>query len=73
MHFVQNFPFFCILLTLMGAVVSSVLKGKHAQRVTLFLIGTSLTPATFKSCGLRPLVQGVALWFLIGGLALLAI
>lgn len=42
MHFVQNFPFFCILLTLMGAVISSVLKGKHAQRVTLFLIGAVL-------------------------------
>ena len=42
MHFVQNFPFFCILLTLMGSVVSSVLKGKHAQRVTLFLIGAVL-------------------------------
>ena len=42
MHFVQNFPFFCILLTLMGSVVSSVLKAKHAQRVTLFLIGAVL-------------------------------
>lgn len=42
MHFVQNFPFFCILLTLMGAVSSSVLSGKNARRVTLFLIGTVL-------------------------------
>ena len=50
-----------------------VLLAKRGIIVTLFLIGTSLTPATFKSCGLRPLVQGVALWFLIGGLALLAI
>lgn len=38
MQFVQNFPFFCILLSLMTAVVSSVLSGKAAQRATLGLI-----------------------------------
>ena len=38
MRFVQNFPFFCILLTLMCAVASSVLKGRGARRVTLFAI-----------------------------------
>lgn len=38
MRFVQNFPFFCILLSLMCAVVSSVLKGRAARRVTLGLI-----------------------------------
>ena len=38
MQFVQNFPFFSILLTLMGAVASSVMSGKRARRTTLFLI-----------------------------------
>ena len=37
MQFVQNFPFFCILLTLMGAVASSVMSSRMA-RTTLFLI-----------------------------------
>ena len=38
MQFVQNFPFFCILLTLMGAVASSVMSSRMARRTTLFLI-----------------------------------
>ncbi|MDO5377475.1 MAG: proton-conducting transporter membrane subunit [Clostridia bacterium] len=38
MAFVQNFPFFCILLTLICAVVTSVLKGAAARRMTLFVI-----------------------------------
>ena len=38
MHFVQNFPFFCILLTLICAVVTSVLKGRPARWLTMGLI-----------------------------------
>ena len=38
MQFVQNFPFFCILLALMGAVASSVMSSRMARRTTLFLI-----------------------------------
>ena len=38
MQFVQNFPFIGILLTLMCAVISSVLKPKAARAVTLFAI-----------------------------------
>ena len=38
MHFVQNFPFFCILLTLICAVVTSVLKGRPARWLTMSLI-----------------------------------
>lgn len=38
MQFVQNFPFFCILLTLICAVITSVLKGRAARRMTLFVI-----------------------------------
>ena len=38
MHFVQNFPFFCILLTLICAVITSVLKGRPARWLTMGLI-----------------------------------
>lgn len=38
MAFVQNFPFFCILLTLICAVITSVLNGAAARRMTLFVI-----------------------------------
>ena len=45
MQFVQNFPFFCIMLTLICAVVSSVLKGKAARRLTCLMI-TAVTVMT---------------------------
>ncbi len=35
--------------------------------LTLFLIGAGLTRATLSELGLRPLLQGVLLWALIGG------
>lgn len=38
MHFVQNFPFFCILLTLICAVITSVLRGRQARWLTMGLI-----------------------------------
>ena len=43
-----------------------VLLAKHGINATLFLIGSSLTPAALKACGVRPLIQGVLLWILIG-------
>jgi uncharacterized integral membrane protein (TIGR00698 family) len=33
--------------------------------LTLFLIGANLTPATLKSVGVRPLLQGVLLWICV--------
>lgn len=33
--------------------------------LTLFLIGANLTPATLKSVGARPLIQGVVLWIIV--------
>ena len=45
MQFVQNFPFFCIMLTLICAVVTSVLKGKAARRLTCLMI-TAVTVMT---------------------------
>ncbi len=46
---------------------------KAGMTVTLFLIGASLTRATIKSVGVRPLLQGVALWIVISVAALFAV
>ncbi len=45
MQFVQNFPFMCILLTLICAVVTSVLKGRQARWLTMCMI-TAVTAMT---------------------------
>ena len=42
MQFVQNFPFFSILLKLMGAVASSVMSGRRARHTTLLLMAANL-------------------------------
>ena len=39
--------------------------GKIGLTVTLFLIGTGLNKETLKSVGLRPLLQGTALWIIV--------
>jgi uncharacterized integral membrane protein (TIGR00698 family) len=44
--------------------------GKLGLTATLFLIGTSISRATLKEVGWRPLAQGVALWLLVGSLSL---
>ena len=41
--------------------------------VTLFLIGAGLSRATLKKVGIRPMVQGVLLWLLMGGGTLMLI
>ena len=38
MAFVQNFPFFCIIITLFSGPLSSILSGKAAQRLNLAVI-----------------------------------
>ena len=40
--------------------------GKIGLTVTLFLIGTGLNKATLKNVGVRPLLQGLALWIVVG-------
>jgi uncharacterized membrane protein YadS len=40
--------------------------GKIGLTVTLFLIGTGLNKETLKRVGTRPLLQGLALWILVG-------
>jgi uncharacterized integral membrane protein (TIGR00698 family) len=55
--------------------VFSVLNrlGKTGLVVTLFLIGTGLSKKTLQQVGARPLLQGVALWIVIGTASLAAI
>ena len=47
--------------------------GRAALTVVLFLIGTGITRNTLKEVGVRPLIQGVALWIVVGSLSLWAI
>lgn len=54
-----------------GEVVNSV--SKRLLVVTLFLIGASLTRETVKSVGIKPFLQGVILWILVGSATLGAI
>ncbi len=40
--------------------------GKIGLTVTLFLIGTGLNKETLKRVGVRPLLQGLMLWIIVG-------
>jgi len=68
--FILFFCFAALLNTLLPAFNSTfgVLNhlGKIGLTVTLFLIGTGLTKETLKRVGVRPLLQGLALWIIIG-------
>lgn len=44
--------------------------GELGLAVTLFLIGTGITRNTVKEVGLRPMIQGVFLWLIVGGASL---
>jgi uncharacterized integral membrane protein (TIGR00698 family) len=44
--------------------------GKIGLTVTLFLIGTGLNKETLKQVGIRPLVQGLVLWIIVGTITL---
>jgi uncharacterized membrane protein YadS len=37
---------------------------------TLYLIGTGISRATIRDVGVRPFLQGVALWIIVGTLSL---
>ena len=47
--------------------------GKAGLTATLFLIGTSLSKKTLRHVGIRPLVQGIVLWIIVGTASLAAI
>ena len=69
--------FFCLaalLNTLLPAYTGAFTVLNHLGRigltVTLFLIGTSLSKQTLAKVGVRPLLQGVILWAIVGSTTL---
>lgn len=50
-----------------------VFGAKKCMTLTLFLIGAGLSKNTIKSIGVKPLLQGIALWFFISIASLLCI
>ena len=46
---------------------------KIGLKITLFLIGSSLSRELLKSVGIKPMLQGVLLWFAISSISLIAI
>ena len=56
-----------------GAYARLVTLGKDGLAVVLFLIGTGLSRETLRRVGVRPMLQGVALWIIIATTSLLAI
>ncbi len=57
----------------MGAYLDLNRLGKAGLTATLFLIGTSLSKKTLQTVGVRPFLQGVVLWIVVGGISLAAI
>ena len=47
--------------------------GKAGLTVVLFLIGTGITRTTLREVGVRPLLQGMALWVVVASMSLWAI
>lgn len=47
--------------------------GRTGLTVTLFLIGTGISKTTLRKVGVRPMLQGVALWIVVAALSLWAI
>ncbi|HKO14250.1 MAG TPA: putative sulfate exporter family transporter [Acidobacteriaceae bacterium] len=47
--------------------------GRMGLAVTLFLIGTGITRATLRQVGVRPLLQGILLWAVVGSASLFLI
>jgi uncharacterized integral membrane protein (TIGR00698 family) len=76
-YFILLFLLASIARTFLPAVaevsVSLVGLAKVGLSVTLFLIGTGLSPHTLRAVGLRPLAQGLVLWIVTATLTLLAV
>lgn len=62
-----------LLPGLSSAYAHLTLLGKDGLTVVLFLIGTGLSRETLRRVGVRPMVQGVALWIVIATVSLLLI
>jgi uncharacterized integral membrane protein (TIGR00698 family) len=79
-----HIPWF-ILFFILAAVANTFLQWIHPESaqlvrlgrlglaVTLFLIGTGLTRETIKNVGIRPFLQGVLLWVVVGSASLFLI
>lgn len=57
----------------MGTYLDLNRLGKAGLTATLFLIGTSLSKQTLKDVGIKPFLQGVILWIIVGTVSLAAI
>jgi uncharacterized membrane protein YadS len=68
--FILFFCFAALLNTLLPAFNSTFGAfnhlGKIGLTVTLFLIGTGLNKQTLRHVGIRPLLQGLTLWIIVG-------
>ena len=72
--------FFCLaavantfLLRMHPESQALVRLGRLGLAVTLFLIGTGITRATLRQVGVRPLLQGILLWAVVGSASLFLI
>ena len=72
--------FFCLaavantfLLRIHPESQALVRLGRLGLAVTLFLIGTGITRATLRQVGVRPLLQGILLWAVVGSASLFLI
>ena len=79
-----KFPFFIIGFILVAALVTWIPDlqatgiiisnvAKRALVLTLFLIGSTLLRSTLVSVGIKPFIQGIVLWFVMGSITLIAI
>jgi uncharacterized membrane protein YadS len=66
-------PLFCFAavaktdLPLFGSLYPKLsMLGKSGLTVTLYLIGTGISQSTLKQVGVRPLLQGIFLWAIVG-------
>ena len=57
----------------MGSYLDLNKLGKAGLTATLFLIGTSLSRKTLQTVGVKPFLQGVILWVIVGTASLIAI
>lgn len=71
---------FCLAAVVKGYVPAGaevypwlVRAGRTGLTVTLFLIGSGVSRETLRRVGVRPLVQGLLLWLVVGSLSLLVI
>ncbi len=79
-----TFPWFILFFCIAAALSTYVPRlhpefsalnhlGKAGLTATLFLIGTSLSKKTLRQVGVRPMVQGIVLWIIVGTASLAAI